>query len=482
MRFLPNTFLVCLIIILFSCNKSADKAEPLPPEAPDISVFSIPGKAYGDKPFEISAPVSNSPGAITFTSSNLKVATVSGKLLTITGSGSTIITAKQEASGNFKADSVKTTLVVDPLAPSLTDFKIANKKVSDAPFTLDKPKSNSPGTFTYKSSNLAVATVNGAVVTIKGAGQCTITATQMVSGSFKADSIKATFTVAGLQTPTMIGFALTDKKISDPPFVLPTPQSNSTGAFSYTSSNKAVATINGNIVTIKGEGHTIITVTQAAAGNYSSYSFNLSMSVFSPPVFGTVTDVDGNVYKTVKIGKQVWMAENLKVTHYRDGTQIPNVTDSGNWRMLTTGAYCNYKNDINIAKIYGKLYNWFAVADAHQLAPKGWHIPTNAEWDALYDFIGGTPQDGQDIQETGTTHWEVNTGANNVTQFTGLPAGALNFTYQGPFYGLASDTFWWSANASNATNASYYELYVKGYMEQGNSSKVFGYSVRCIKD
>lgn len=103
-----------------------------------------------------------------------------------------------------------------------------------------------------------------------------------------------------------------------------------------------------------------------------------------------VTDIDGNIYHTVKIGDQVWMAENLKTTKYRNGDPIPNVTDNEAWGDLNSGAYCCYNNDSSTYKgIYGALYNWFAVTDIRNIVPKGRHVPTDQEWGILIDFLGG---------------------------------------------------------------------------------------------
>ena len=98
---------------------------------------------------------------------------------------------------------------------------------------------------------------------------------------------------------------------------------------------------------------------------------------------GTVTDIDSNTYQTVKIGNQWWMTENLKVTHYRNGNAIPNVTDDSAWSSLTTGAYCIYNHDESNATTYGRLYNCYAVTDSRNIAPAGWHVPTDAEWTTL---------------------------------------------------------------------------------------------------
>ncbi|MBI4645984.1 MAG: fibrobacter succinogenes major paralogous domain-containing protein [Bacteroidia bacterium] len=103
----------------------------------------------------------------------------------------------------------------------------------------------------------------------------------------------------------------------------------------------------------------------------------------------TVTDIDGNIYNTIIIGTQEWMQENLKVIHYRNGDAIPDVTGDTQWSNLSTGAYCNYNNNESNALIYGRLYNWYAVADSRNICPAGWHTPTDAEWTTLTDYLGG---------------------------------------------------------------------------------------------
>lgn len=100
----------------------------------------------------------------------------------------------------------------------------------------------------------------------------------------------------------------------------------------------------------------------------------------------SVTDIDGNVYKTVKIGNQLWMAENLKVTRYRNGDAIPNRADDEEWDN-STGAYCNYNNDTTNSGIFGKLYNWFAIDDSRKISPVGWHVPSDVEWQELIDYL-----------------------------------------------------------------------------------------------
>src|SRR4030042_3006216 len=141
----------------------------------------------------------------------------------------------------------------------------------------------------------------------------------------------------------------------------------------------------------------------------------------------TMTDIDGNVYRTVKIGTQVWMAENLKVTHYRNGDAVPIIKDEAEWRAVMfkeTGAYCNYKNDEKFVKTYGRLYNWYVVSDQRNIAPEGWHIPTKAEWKMLADNLGDPDIAGGNMKEKGTVHWDTpNEGAKDLMKFTALAAG-----------------------------------------------------------
>ena len=196
----------------------------------------------------------------------------------------------------------------------------------------------------------------------------------------------------------------------------------------------------------------------------------------------TVTDIDGNVYRTINIGTQVWLVENLKVTHYRNGEPIPNITDNNTWRNLNTGAYSDYDNTPSNSDIYGKLYNWYAVNNSNCLCPKGWHVPTDNEWTKLTDYLGGEDLSGGMLKESGTTHWSnSNVGATNKTGFTALPGG--NRDLEGKFDFIKDGGFWWSS-----TEHDDYGTWLR-YIHYSNSemlsylhSKTHGFSVRCIKD
>jgi uncharacterized protein (TIGR02145 family) len=195
----------------------------------------------------------------------------------------------------------------------------------------------------------------------------------------------------------------------------------------------------------------------------------------------TVTDIDGNVYNTVTIGTQVWLVENLKTTKYRDGTDIPNVTDDTVWINLTTGAYCDYNNSPSYSEIYGRLYNWYAVNDSKNIAPQGWHVATDEEWATLATFLGGIGVTGSKIKESGTVHWNSpNKGASNASGFTALPAGGR---ISGTFGYLGMATAWWTATEFNADNGWTREVdFDAEDLLHGTLDKSIGFSVRCIKD
>jgi uncharacterized protein (TIGR02145 family) len=196
-----------------------------------------------------------------------------------------------------------------------------------------------------------------------------------------------------------------------------------------------------------------------------------------------LTDFDGNVYHTMKIGTQVWMVENLKATHYRNGDLLPNVTNDSSWTYLTTGAQCDYGNKTSNGITYGKLYNWYAVHDSRNLCPTGWHVPSDLEWTTLTDYLGGENFAGGKLKEIDTNHWfSPNTGATNLSGFTALPAGYRN-SY-GLFYVFGEIGYWWSTTESTYLNSAYYRslFYNDSIIHKSYFVKNCGYSVRCIKD
>lgn len=193
-----------------------------------------------------------------------------------------------------------------------------------------------------------------------------------------------------------------------------------------------------------------------------------------------VTDIDGHVYKTITIGKQTWLLENLKTRHYNDGSLIPNVTEDDDWARLTTGAYCNFENNIGYVRTYGRLYNWYAV-NTGKLAPKGWHVPTDAEWDTLFKYISYNSENiFRSLVEAGSTHWKnPDSKETNKYGYSALPGG---FRYRGGTFDKIEEAgCWWSSTGHGILQAGYMRL----EYHQASRYKIYkrcGYSVRCIKD
>jgi len=216
----------------------------------------------------------------------------------------------------------------------------------------------------------------------------------------------------------------------------------------------------------------------------------------------TVTDIDGNIYRTVKIGDQWWMAKNLEVTHYSNGDVIPEISDSLEWINTSNGACCNYDNDESYTATYGRLYNWYAVNDDRDIAPVGWHVPSDAEWKQLEMYLGMSQSDadatgyrgtneGSKLKESGTIHWTMfNTDATNESGFTALPGGHIDF-FAG-FYGIERYGYWWSDSESDSTRYWWSSDSTEAWsrvlsfndptVKRGSITKLFGLSVRCLKD
>ncbi len=195
----------------------------------------------------------------------------------------------------------------------------------------------------------------------------------------------------------------------------------------------------------------------------------------------------------VTIGTQVWATKNLDVATYSDGTVIPQVTDAAVWQNLTTGAWCYYENSTANGTTYGKLYNWYAVAGIHdndantpnkKLAPTGWHVPTDAEWATLTDYLGGASIAAGKMKATGTSLWKSpNTDATNSSGLTVLPGGYRLTGNSSEFYGVGEMCLIWSSSEYNTLLANDWVLYSEiCALYTGSPSKAAGMSVRCLKD
>jgi len=204
-----------------------------------------------------------------------------------------------------------------------------------------------------------------------------------------------------------------------------------------------------------------------------------------PPPSDNVFDSDGNTYKTVTIGSQVWMAENLKTTKYNDGTVIPLVTDATAWSKLSTPAYCWYNNDAATNKnTYGTLYNWYTV-NTGKLCPTGWHVPSETEWNTLLTYVGGIDIAAGKLKETGTVHWNIpNAGATNEYGFTALPGGCRAAGTD--TYNMGEDGYWWFSTSyyNLADDRAYFIAFSRQlpYATIQSINIKFGLSVRCLKD
>jgi uncharacterized protein (TIGR02145 family) len=206
--------------------------------------------------------------------------------------------------------------------------------------------------------------------------------------------------------------------------------------------------------------------------------------------YGSMTDQEGNVYKTIVIGTQEWMAENLNTSIYHNGDVIPTGLSNADWENTINtqqGAWAYYNNDASYACPYGKLYNWYACVDARQLCPLGWHVPTDAEWSVLTSYLGGEGVAGGKMKTTGTIEaatglwYSPNTGATNSSGFSGAPGGVRSGS--GGYVNIGNIGYWWSSS-EYVTNLAWGRGsdYDDGDALQSNDYKHVGYSVRCLRD
>lgn len=209
--------------------------------------------------------------------------------------------------------------------------------------------------------------------------------------------------------------------------------------------------------------------------------------------YGSMTDQQGNVYKTIVIGTQEWMAENLKTSIYRNGEAISNVVNNSIWVNTTAGAYSFYDLSSQYECPYGKLYNWFAVSDPRLLCPIGWHVATDAEWSILINHLdpnadGGNfnPNSaGSQLKSTGSQYWlNLNQDATNGSGFSGLPGGFRQ--EYGAFNNIGSNGYWWSSTIAEEIDPIF--IWARsigsgvGDATRYLNGKRNGASVRCIKD
>ncbi len=284
------------------------------------------------------------------------------------------------------------------------------------------------------------------------------------------------------------GVAITEKGVcwstGQTPTIADSKTSDGTGTGAYTSIVKGLL-----------PATTYYLRAYATTSNGTAYGSAVSFTT----MLNKVTDLDGNVYTTVEIGNQIWMAENLKTTQFNDTTAIPLVTDNGFWSILGTPGYCWYNNDPANKTAYGAIYNWYA-ASSGKLAPIGWHIATDAEWTVMENYLSangynwdGTTSGNKLAKALGaTTGWaqspvEGSVGntdyptKRNLTGFSALPGGFRN--QSGAFSNLGSWGYWWCSSESSVSfginrNIAYFGC----SLQKESPNKNLGYSIRCVKD
>ena len=239
---------------------------------------------------------------------------------------------------------------------------------------------------------------------------------------------------------------------------------------------------------------TVMTV-HTTTGNQDFEISEITSITFGNSGEGTVTDIDGNVYQTVMIGNQEWMAENLKVTHYRNGDAIPTGLSNSSWSSTTSGAYAVYNDNESYADTYGYLYNWYAVDDERGIAPEGWHIASDAEWMELEITLGMSESEATDTGFRGTDQgsqlagnsslWTSgnleNNGAFGTSGFTALPGGCRNSN--GNYNYVSCNSYFWSSTVYSDPNAWSRLLgYAYSDVYRNDGAKRTGFSLRCVRD
>jgi uncharacterized protein (TIGR02145 family) len=271
---------------------------------------------------------------------------------------------------------------------------------------------------------------------------------------------------------------------------------HSTGSVSALSAGDGISNVSltGDTLYLNNGGFIIIPGISEANNNGGGTTTGTTLhtcgaaNVHNPDLtYGSMTDQEGNVYKTIVIGTQEWMAENLNTSIYRNGEAIPTNLDDAAWQNTTSGAWAYYNNDASYACPYGKLYNWYACVGARQLCPVGWHVPTDDEWTYLINYFGGEAFAGGLMKTTGnleaaTGLWfSPNAEATNISGFSGAPGGyRASIGLYGDF---GSDGYWWSSSERDPFDAWRRNLGSNnGNAQRYVTDKRTCLSVRCLRD
>jgi uncharacterized protein (TIGR02145 family) len=202
--------------------------------------------------------------------------------------------------------------------------------------------------------------------------------------------------------------------------------------------------------------------------------------------YNSVTDVDGNSYRTIVIGNQTWMAENLKVKHFNNGDIIPELSDDPTWAGTSTGAWCSFNNSFNGNVVlnecpFGIIYNGYVVSDNRLVCPIGWHIPNDNDWTELFNSLGGINLAAPKMRSGYGIYWtSIIGGSNNFSGFSGLPGGSRQ--QNGVTLFSTSNAQYWSSSFVNPSQLKYYLLGNGNALGENFSSKNTGINIRCVKD
>ncbi len=226
------------------------------------------------------------------------------------------------------------------------------------------------------------------------------------------------------------------------------------------------------------------------SNNQDTTTSDIKPIVFNPNLtYGTMTDQSGNTYKTIVIGTQTWMAENLRTTKYRNGENIPNVTDNTTWAGLSTGAYSDIDNDSRNSAIYGRIYNYHVILDTRNIAPLGWHVATAAEWNILVNRCGGWLAAGDLLKEKGVTHWAApNSESLNTSGFTAIPNRTRDVTgsWDDTYVAINVYSEWWCDSGDTTTptywTMNYFTAKVTNLSGTYVAYRRDGRAIRCVKD
>jgi uncharacterized protein (TIGR02145 family) len=349
----------------------------------------------------------------------------------------------------------------DPTYTSFTDTGLS----LNTTYTYRVCSYNSDGNSTYSNELTLTTWADGAYITTSGVSAITTT-TAMCGGIVTNDG----------------GAFVTERGICwsnsyEPTISISTKTIDGTGTGDFTSS-----------ITGLTPNTTYFVRAYATNSVGTTYGVERSFTTAFPPIY-PITDIDGNTYQTVRICNQVWTTSNLKVSRYRNGDIIPQVTSNVQWASLTTGAWCYYNNDPTTESTYGRLYNWYAVTDPRGLAPVGFHIPSSSEFNELKTCAGNNG--GGKLKEAGTAHWTspnlaLNTGcmtcttpANNSLGFSALPTQERWENGGFSTWNFGKYAFFWGS--SDGVNLTLKNEDPHIYISTSYPKK-YGFSVRCVRD